>query len=101
MDVQTPWLCKVLVLLTLAYALSPIDLIPDFIPVLGYLDDFFIIPALITLSIRCIPGSVMAAARQKALAQPVRLKSNPTFAVIFVSIWIVLAAALASALSGR
>lgn len=52
---QTPWYAKALAAFVVVYALSPIDLIPDFIPVLGYLDDVLILPLLITLTIRCIP----------------------------------------------
>ena len=57
-DSQTPVLAKVLAGLTVAYALSPVDLIPDFIPVLGYLDDVILLPALIALTIRLIPKDV-------------------------------------------
>jgi uncharacterized membrane protein YkvA (DUF1232 family) len=66
-DPRTPWLAKVLALLVAAYALSPIDLIPDFIPVLGYLDDLIIVPAGIALVLRMIPEEIMARARGKAL----------------------------------
>lgn len=55
---ETPWYAKLFAALTVAYALSPIDLIPDFIPVLGYLDDLLIIPLLVTLTVKCIPSSV-------------------------------------------
>lgn len=54
-DKRTPWLAKGLAFLALAYALSPIDLIPDFIPVLGYLDDLLILPGLIVLTVKLIP----------------------------------------------
>jgi uncharacterized membrane protein YkvA (DUF1232 family) len=65
-DPRTPWLARAVALLTLAYALSPIDLIPDFVPVLGYLDDLVIVPAGIALAIRLIPPEVMAEARVTA-----------------------------------
>lgn len=65
-DPRTPWVAKVLALLVLTYALSPIDLIPDFIPVLGYLDDLILLPLGIALTIRLIPLEVMADARQTA-----------------------------------
>lgn len=67
-DPATPLLPKVLALLTVAYALSPIDLIPDFIPVLGYLDDLIIVPAGIWLCLRLIPTSVIETNRAKAEA---------------------------------
>ncbi|MCR4396410.1 MAG: DUF1232 domain-containing protein [Candidatus Saccharicenans sp.] len=58
-DRRTPLLAKILIGLTVSYALSPIDLIPDFIPVLGYVDDLLILPALIALSIKLIPREVL------------------------------------------
>jgi uncharacterized membrane protein YkvA (DUF1232 family) len=63
---ETPWTAKVLAGLTIGYALSPIDLIPDFIPVLGYLDDLILLPALVALTIRLIPAEVLASCRAEA-----------------------------------
>ncbi len=63
---STPLLPKILAGLTLAYALSPIDLIPDFIPVLGYLDDILLLPALVALTIKCIPKEALAHYREEA-----------------------------------
>ena len=63
---ETPWYAKVVAGLTVGYALSPIDLIPDFIPVLGYLDDLIILPALVALTVRMIPQEVMAQCRAEA-----------------------------------
>jgi uncharacterized membrane protein YkvA (DUF1232 family) len=71
-DRRTPWYAKTWAALVVAYALSPIDLIPDFIPVLGYLDDLILVPAGIALALRMIPADVMAEAREKAL----RLRSG-------------------------
>ncbi len=65
---RTPWQAKALAFLTLAYALSPVDLIPDFIPVIGYLDDLLIVPLGIRLSLRAIPPDVMEECRHKARA---------------------------------
>jgi len=62
----TPWYAKVLAVLTIGYALSPIDLIPDFIPVLGYLDDLLILPLLVLATVRLIPEGVFAQCRTKA-----------------------------------
>ena len=63
---DTPWYAKVVAGLTVGYALSPIDLIPDFIPVLGYLDDLIILPVLVALTVRMIPAEVMAQCRAEA-----------------------------------
>lgn len=65
-DPRTPWPAKALAAVVVAYALSPIDLIPDFIPVLGLLDDMIIVPTGIWLLLRLIPAEVMADARTKA-----------------------------------
>ena len=65
-DPRTPWYAKALILLIVAYTLSPIDLIPDFVPVFGYLDDLIIVPAGITLALKLIPPEVMAEARETA-----------------------------------
>ncbi len=69
-DPRTPWAARLIVLLTVAYALSPIDLIPDFVPVLGYLDDLVIVPAGIALALRLIPAEVMTEARSRSRSQP-------------------------------
>lgn len=63
---ETPLLPKVLAGVTIAYALSPIDLIPDFIPVIGYLDDIILLPFLVALTIRLIPEEVFARCRKEA-----------------------------------
>jgi uncharacterized membrane protein YkvA (DUF1232 family) len=63
---DTPLIAKILAGITIAYALSPIDLIPDFIPVLGYLDDIIILPALIALTIKFIPDDVMNRYRKES-----------------------------------
>lgn len=64
-DPRVPWYAKAIAIAVVAYALSPIDLIPDFIPVLGYLDDVVIVPAGIVLAVRCIPADVMNEFRQR------------------------------------
>lgn len=63
---ETPWYAKAVAAITVVYALSPIDLIPDFIPVLGYLDDLIILPALAALAIKLIPADIMAQCRRDA-----------------------------------
>jgi len=71
-DARTPWYAKAIALGTVAYAISPIDLIPDFIPVIGYLDDLIIVPAGIALAVRLIPAEVMSEARETARRPRVR-----------------------------
>jgi uncharacterized membrane protein YkvA (DUF1232 family) len=85
---KTGPLPKIIVLFTVGYALSPIDLIPDFIPVLGLLDDLIILPAMITLSIRLIPPVIMQESRFRAEAEPIKLRKNWVFAVLFILVWI-------------
>ena len=63
---RTPWTAKILAAVAVAYALSPIDLIPDFIPVLGYLDDILLLPALIALAMKLIPTDVLAQCQAQA-----------------------------------
>lgn len=87
---KTKLLPKIIIFITLGYALSPVDLIPDFIPVLGYLDDLLIIPSLIALSIKLIPKDIMDESKEKALKEPVRLKDNWLFGLIFILVWILL-----------
>lgn len=90
----TPWYAKALALAIAGYALSPIDLIPDFIPLLGYVDDVILLPAAIVLCVRLIPPTVLAHCREQADAafaegRPV----SRTAGVIIVIVWLGLAAA--------
>jgi uncharacterized membrane protein YkvA (DUF1232 family) len=87
-DRRTPLAARVLIAFTLAYLLSPVDLVPDFIPVLGQLDDLLIVPLLITLSIRLIPAEVMAVARARA-AESGRMgkRTNWVFGILVVALW--------------
>ena len=86
-DPRVPWHAKALAILVAAYALSPIDLIPDFVPVLGYLDDVILVPVGIWLVVRLIPAHVMAEHRELAAAARDRPVSR-TAAAIIVAIWI-------------
>ena len=65
-DKNTPPLAKIFAFITIAYALSPVDLVPDFIPVLGYLDDLIILPALIALTVKMIPVDVFSRCRAQS-----------------------------------
>jgi len=90
-DPRTPWYAKALAAAVAGYALSPIDLIPDFVPIFGYLDDLILVPAGIALAIKLIPAPVMADARARAVTQSSRLKSR-TASLIIVGVWIMAAA---------
>jgi uncharacterized membrane protein YkvA (DUF1232 family) len=93
----TPLLAKALCVLVVAYALSPIDLIPDFIPVLGYLDDAILLPGLIWLAIRMLPDAVVDESRIKADAWLEANGRKPTSyfgAVLIVVAWAAVAWAL-------
>jgi uncharacterized membrane protein YkvA (DUF1232 family) len=91
-DPRVPWYAKALALAVAAYALSPIDLIPDFIPVLGYLDDLIIVPLGIAAVIRLVPPDVMAEHRALAAAAQDRPTSR-TAAVAIIAIWVAAIAA--------
>jgi uncharacterized membrane protein YkvA (DUF1232 family) len=104
-DPRTPFRARLVIGVTVAYALSPIDFIPDFIPVLGYLDDLVILPGLIVLAIRLIPKEVMASARREAwkrLASGDRVKSKAgtAAAVLFVLVWLAVIAWVVSLFLG-
>src|SRR5216684_8606166 len=86
-DPRVPWYAKVVAVCVAVYALSPIDLIPDFIPVLGYLDDVIIVPLGILLVTRLIPREIMAEHRALAAAAQERPVSR-TAAGIIASIWV-------------
>ena len=66
-DKDTPMIAKIFAGITITYALSPVDLVPDFIPVLGYLDDIILLPMLIALTVKCIPADVMERNRRQAV----------------------------------
>ncbi len=92
-DPRTPWLVRGLALLVAAYALSPIDLIPDFIPILGYLDDLVIVPLGLILVLRLVPDEVKTSARAQAAAHAGKPTSRVMAAAI-VAIWLLAGAAL-------
>lgn len=97
-DKRTPWYARALAVLVAAYALSPLDLIPDFIPVLGYLDDLILIPAGIALTLKLVPAAVISDARiaaEKSLAKPVTWWMTALIilvwlAIITLAIWLIL-----------
>ena len=90
-DPRVPLVAKFIVVLVVAYALSPIDLIPDFIPVLGYLDDMLLLPMGIALAIRLMPGDVWEDCNNQARAELAsELPRNRTAAIVIVMVWLAL-----------
>lgn len=88
-DPRVPWYARVWIAVVVAYAFSPIDLIPDFIPVLGYLDDMVLVPLGIALALRMIPAEVLAESR--AQAQAVMAAGKPVnrwAAGVIVLLWV-------------
>lgn len=92
-DPRTPLFVRLLALAVAAYALSPIDLIPDFIPVIGYLDDLLIVPLGLALVVRLTPPEVISSAREQA-AQAAEKPVSYAAAVVIVLLWILLAVLL-------
>jgi uncharacterized membrane protein YkvA (DUF1232 family) len=88
-DPRVPWYAKAVALAVAAYALSPIDLIPDFIPVLGYLDDLILVPLGIIVAVKLVPPDVLAEHRATALQTP--LEKSRSAAFVIIAIWIGLA----------
>jgi uncharacterized membrane protein YkvA (DUF1232 family) len=88
-DKRVPWYAKLVAGCVVAYALSPIDLIPDFIPVLGLVDDLLLLPLGITLAVRLIPADIMEENRQKASQVATRPISR-TGAVVIVVFWLII-----------
>ena len=88
-DPRVPWYAKLFGALVVAYALSPVDLIPDFIPVIGYLDDLILIPLGIALTVRMIPKEIMQECRAKAQSEMmVKKRKNWVAGSIVIFIWL-------------
>lgn len=94
-DPRVPWYAKIVGVCVVAYALSPIDLIPDFVPVLGYLDDLVLVPLGVLLVMRLIPADILAQHRAAAAAIATRPVSRAG-AVAVIVVWIVAALLLAT-----
>lgn len=88
-DPRTPWYAKALIFFVVAHTFSPIDLIPDFIPILGYLDDLIITPGGLWLAIRMIPPEVLAEARAKVATSGVDRGLGYLGAAVIIFMWIV------------
>lgn len=96
---NTPWYAKILAAVTVGYALSPVDLIPDFIPVLGYLDDVILLPAMVWLVVKLIPKDVFAECREKS--EDMWSGGKPKkwyYALPIVALWILIIALIVKAI---
>ncbi len=92
-DPRTPWYARIFAAIVVGYAFSPIDLIPDPIPVLGYLDDLVIVPLGIFLALKMMPAEVMAESREKAAKAIAEGKPvNKVAAAVIIFVWLILAA---------
>ncbi len=88
-DPRVPWYAKGFAALVVGYALSPVDLIPDAIPVLGYLDDLILVPLGIGIALKMIPAEVMGECRERArMAMEEGLPTNQVAAVVIVAVWL-------------
>ena len=90
-DPRTPWYARFFALCVVGYALSPIDLVPDFIPVLGYLDDLILVPLGLALAIKMIPGPVLDECRDKARQDMTQGKLGWRAGAIVVLTWLLFA----------
>ena len=93
-DPRVPLRARVLTFLIIGYLISPLDLIPDFIPVLGYVDDFIIVPAGLSLVRRMIPKEVLDEYRQKAKDEGIGGRTKWVGALLIVAIWVIVIYAL-------
>lgn len=99
-DPRTPWYARALAIAVAAYALSPIDLIPDFIPVLGYLDDLILVPVGLWLVLKLIPAEVLAdhrAAAEAAAARPVSRAALIGIVAVWIAVTVIAALAIVRA----
>ncbi|SKA00582.1 Protein of unknown function [Anaerorhabdus furcosa] len=87
-DSNTPLYTKVLAYVTIGYALSPIDLVPDFIPFFGYLDDLLVLPLLVYLTIKSVPKTVLEECKKKTLVE--RPKKEWYYALPIFAIWVLI-----------
>ena len=100
-DPRVPWYAKAVAAVVAAYALSPIDLIPDFIPLLGYLDDVILLPMGIALAIRLIPPAILEEHRKTATERAAKRPTSGIGAAIIIGIWMALAGMGIVWVSGR
>jgi uncharacterized membrane protein YkvA (DUF1232 family) len=89
-DPRLGWPARIVILLAVGYALSPIDLIPDFFPVIGFLDDFIILPLLIVLAVKLVPEGLLDEYRERAKTESVDSKAKWAAMAFIIAVWIVI-----------
>lgn len=87
-DPRVSWYKKAFIILIIAYAINPLDLIPDFIPIIGYLDDLIIVPLGIFFALKMIPKEVMEECRLKAINEPIKIKMKWFIAAVIILLWL-------------
>ncbi|MNN77125.1 hypothetical protein D3C81_1935620 [compost metagenome] len=100
-DYRVPWYAKAFAICVVAYAFSPIDLIPDFIPIIGYLDDLIVVPLGITMALKMIPSYIIEDNREKA--EEIKMKGKPKnwfVGFLFILVWILFALWISSIIYG-
>ncbi|GAB4403151.1 MAG: hypothetical protein Kow00123_14040 [Anaerolineales bacterium] len=101
-DPRVPWYARAFAICVAAYAVSPVDLVPDFIPVLGYLDDAVLIPLGVHVALKMIPGDVMAECRARARESLEGSRSAGRIAAaIVVLLWVLVAGVVVAAIVGK
>jgi len=91
-DRRVPWYARLFMAVVVAYAFSPLDLIPDFIPILGYLDDLILVPAGIWLAVKMVPAPIMAECRARASEDLARdSRTGQVAGIVIVAAWLTLA----------
>jgi uncharacterized membrane protein YkvA (DUF1232 family) len=93
-DPRVPWLARLFIACVVGYALSPVDLIPDFIPVLGYLDDLLLLPLGVALALKMIPPAILAECREKATRGLQDKRTSRIAGVAIGALWILAVVAL-------
>lgn len=89
LDKRVPWAAKLMIALVVGYAASPIDLIPDFIPIIGLLDDLVLVPLGIYIAIRLIPNDIWMSIQQNAIEKRLEIPSNKTIIFGIIIIWLI------------
>ena len=93
-DPRVPWYAKVFAATVVGYAFSPVDLVPDFIPVLGYLDDLLLVPLGIWLAVRMIPEPVLKECRERAAQEVEERPRNWAAGAVVIAVWLLVVAAI-------